>query len=225
MKVVILAAGKGTRLQPLTFTTPKPLIQVGNKSIIERIFENLPEEIDEVVLIVEHLKEKLEAYLGESFHGRKITHVVQGEKKGTFGALLSVQNLIKEGERFLVLNGDEIHTKEEIEKCLRYPRSLGVQKMIMPNYYSIILNENNYVKSFRPQTDAEKKVGVLVATGAYVLDADIFKHPGVVVGGDEYGLPQVVFAQKEEYPLKAVFTEKWIPINSFEDIERANKLC
>ena len=97
--------------------------------------------------------------------------------------------------------------------------------MVMPNYYSIILDNNGYVERFRPQTDEEKKVGVWVATGTYVLDTNILKHPGIIVTGGEYGLPQSFFAQMNEFPIKAVPTDKWIPINSLADIERANNLC
>lgn len=225
MKAVILAAGVGTRLKPLTLETPKPLIEIAGKPIIERIFESLPKEIDEVVMIVEHLKEKIKAHLGDNFLNKKVTYVDQGERKGTFGALLSAQDLFQENERFLVLNGDDIHKKEELEKYLEHPRAFGLQKMVMPNYYNITVDENGCVEKFRPQTEEEKLNGVLIATGAYVIDSNIFKHPGVVVFGGEYGLPQTILEQKSEFPIKAIVTEHWIPINSFDDIERANKLC
>ena len=59
MKVIILAAGEGTRMRPLTTDTPKPLLDISGKKIIERIIESLPDEIDEVVINVDYLKEKL----------------------------------------------------------------------------------------------------------------------------------------------------------------------
>ncbi len=224
MKAIILAAGKGTRLLPLTLETPKPLIQIGGKPIIDRIFNSLPEEIDEVVIVVEYLKERLKDRVGENFYGRKVSFVDQIEKKGTFGALLSARDLFKNDERFLVLNGDDMHEKQELEKYLHYPRSFGVQRMIMPNYYSIKLDRENYIEGFLPQNEEEKILGALVATGAYVIDANIFKHEGVSVYGGEYGLPQTILAQREDFPIKGIVTEKWVPINSFEDIEKAEKI-
>lgn len=221
MKAVILAAGEGTRLRPLTLETPKPLIEVAGRPIIDRIIESLPEAIDEVVMVVEHLRERVKKHLGENFQGRKITYVEQGSKKGTYGALLSAKDLL-EGQ-FLVLNGDDLHSKEELEKFIQVGRVLGVQKMIMPNYYSVEI-ENDFVKSFRPQTEEEKINGVLVATGVYTLDNGIFDHPGVLVYGGEYGLPQTIMAQKDLYPVKAVTTTGWVPINSLSDLEKANKL-
>ena len=222
MKAVILAAGVGTRLKPITLETPKPLIEIGGKAIIDRIFASLPSEVSEVVIVVDHLKDKIKSYVGEEFRGRKVFYIDQGEKKGTFGALLSTRHLFEGDERFLVLNGDDIHDHEELEDCIKYPRSLGVQRMLMPRYHNIILDNDGFVVGFKRQNDDENKE-ILVATGAYVLDSNIFNHPGVMVGGNEYGLPQSVFAQLNKYPLKAVETNKWIPINSIADIELADR--
>lgn len=223
MKAVILAAGQGTRLRPLTLETPKPLIEISGKRIIDRIFEELPPEIDEVIMVVDHLKEKIKSVLGDKFYDRKIVFVEQGDIRGTFGALLSAKDML-DNEKFLILNADDIHSRDELKKYLEHDRSFGIQKMVMPNYYNIDIDEEGFIKSFRPQTEKEKENGVYVATGVYVLDTNIFKHPGVSVFGGELGLPQTILAQKDNFPIKAVVTEKWIPINSFEDIEKAHRL-
>lgn len=222
MKVIILAAGEGTRLKPLTLETPKPLIEIAGKKVIDRIFESLPDEIDEAIIIVKYLKDKIKLHIGENFYNRRITFIEQGEKKGTYGALFSAKDALEKNERFLVINSDDIHSKEELEQYLTHPRSFGIQKMHMPNYYNINIDENGYVQGFRPQTEEEKTSGVYVATGVYVIDSNIFEHSGVVVYGGEYGLPQTILEQKDTYPIKAVTTQKWLPINSFEDIDRAN---
>jgi NDP-sugar pyrophosphorylase family protein len=224
MKAIILAAGEGTRLRPLTLTTPKPLIEVAGRPIIERIFESLPDQITEVIMVVGHLKEKIINHLGEEFLGKKVTYAEQGEMKGTFGALCCAKENIKDGEEFLVLNGDDINDKDELKKFMGGGRAWGLQKAVMPNYYSMQI-ENALVSGWKPQTDEERVNGAFIATGVYKLDSEIFKHPGVIVFGGELGLPQTILAQKDEFPIRAIITEKWIPINSFEDLERANKLC
>jgi UDP-N-acetylglucosamine diphosphorylase / glucose-1-phosphate thymidylyltransferase / UDP-N-acetylgalactosamine diphosphorylase / glucosamine-1-phosphate N-acetyltransferase / galactosamine-1-phosphate N-acetyltransferase len=221
MKAVILAAGEGSRLRPLTLETPKPLLKVAERPMLERIIESLPDAIDEAVLVVEHLKEKIKDHLGSNFNGRKITYVEQGSKRGTYGALFSAKELLS--GQFLVLNGDDLHRKEELEEFIQDGRVLGVQKMIMPNYYSVQI-ENNFVKGFKPQTEEEKINGALIATGVYTLDTNIFDHPGIEVYGGEYGLPQTIMAQKDIYPVKSVTTTGWMPINSFSDLENANKI-
>ena len=223
MKAIILAAGKGTRCLPVTLTVPKSLIKVGGVPIIERIFSSLPEDIDEVMIVVDHLKDKIEEYIGGNFYGKKVTYTLQGDKKGTFGALLSAKDLLINGERFLVLNGDDLHDKDELVKCTKYPRSMSVQKKIAPRYYSTKIDNDGNFLEFKSQTEEEKINGALIATGTYVLDTNIFKHEGIHLSGDEYGLPQTVSTQKDEYPIKVVETNGWISINTPEELEKAQK--
>src|ERR1700733_9983675 len=137
--------------------------------------------------------------------------------RGTFGALLSAKSLLYPDERFLVLNGDDIHDKKELENYLQYPRSFELQKMKMENYHSIHLNSNSFIEGFYPQTEEEKVGGAFVATGAYVIDTNVFKHEGIALRDGEHGLPQTLLAQKDEYPIVGIITQNWIPINSFED--------
>lgn len=223
MKAIILAGGKGSRLLPHTLETPKTLINIGGKTIIERIIESLPDEIEDVIIVVKHLQDKIKSTVGENFLGKKIFYVEQGEKTGTYGALLSAKDFFKEDERFLVTNGDDIHNTSEYVESMKYPRSMAVQKKVMPNYYKIVMDKNNYFLGFSAQTDEEKADGTLVATGVYVLDSNIFKHPGVLLGTGEYGLPQTALEQVKEYPIKVIETEGWIPVNTFKDIEEAEK--
>ena len=93
----------------------------------------------------------------------------------------------------------------------------------MENYHSIHLDNNAYIEGFYSQTEKEKQDGALIATGAYVIDANIFKHEGIALRDGEHGLPQTLLAQKNLYPIKGMITNEWIPINSFEDIEKVEK--
>ncbi len=221
MKVIILAAGKGNRLSPLTNTVPKPLIKINSKPIIDRIFESLPKEIDEIIIVVKHLKEKIISHVESSFNSRKIIFVEQIELPGTFGAISSVKNLIEKNEKFLVINGDDIHDKDELSKYFINSRSFGIQLMKMPGYHSIQVDNAGMVSGFSPQTDYEKENGAYIATGAYLLDSNIFINNGIKLRDGEYGLPQTILSQRNTYPIKGINTKKWISINSFNDIENA----
>lgn len=221
MKAIILAAGKGTRLLPLTLHTPKTLVEINGKTIIERIINSLPDEIDEVIVVVDHLKEKIKETVGDEFLGKKIIYIDQGEKSGTFGAIYSAKNLLNENERFLVTNGDDIHDRNEYIECIKHPRAMAVEKKIMPNYYSVQIDKDNNFLGFKSQTEQEKNNGAFIATGVYVLDSNIFKHPGVKLSIGEYGLPQTVLEQSKDYPVKVITTSGWISINSIEDLEKA----
>jgi len=71
MQCVILAAGKGTRLRPLTENCPKPLVEVGGKTLLDHIVGALPSSVDELIIVTGYLGEMIEAYCGTEFHGRK----------------------------------------------------------------------------------------------------------------------------------------------------------
>jgi NDP-sugar pyrophosphorylase family protein len=95
--------------------------------------------------------------------------------------------------------------------------------MKMEKYHSIHLYADGNIEGFYPQTELETQNGALIATGAYVTDTHIFAHEGIALRDGEHGLPQTLLAQKNKYPIKGVVTTGWTPINSFEDIERAEE--
>ena len=67
MQAVILAAGHGTRLRPLTYQMPKPLIKVADKCLIEHNIFNLPSEISELIIVIGYLGEQIQNYFGENY--------------------------------------------------------------------------------------------------------------------------------------------------------------
>jgi len=222
MKAIILAAGRGNRLVPITNTIPKTLIPINERPVIEHIFESLPDNINEVIVIVDYLAKKIIDQFGHNFKNIKINYAKQGNIRGTYGALLSAKKYLS-GERFLVLNGDDLHDKSELSNYLSNQRSFGIQRMNMPEHYMVETNQNNQFIGLREQNEKEKVDGALVATGAYLLDNQIFNYPGIKLKNGEYGLPHTLASIKDEYPLTIVTTKKWFPINTFEDLEKIKK--
>ena len=119
MKGVILAAGKGTRLRPLTDTRPKPLIPIANKTILEWNLDALNGLVDEVVIVIGYKGDMIKEKIGEKYGSMKIFYVEQKEQKGTGHALQVCSDYVK-GEKFIVLNGDDIFSQEDIKKCLKH---------------------------------------------------------------------------------------------------------
>lgn len=225
MKAIILCAGRGTRLQPLTDTTPKTLLLVKGKSILEHILENLPDEIHEVILIVDYLQEQIISFCKENAHKfhfslRCVPQIK--DQKGTLAALLSVRHLISQGERFLVLNGDDLVAKSDLEKMLIHHRSFAVQHAVMPNYYKVE-DQNGILNSFAKQTEQEQKNGVRIATGTYVLDDQIFDFPYTFLKGNEIGIPQTILQHKNMYSVSVVEFSTWKPINTIDDFEEVDR--
>ncbi len=117
MKCVILAAGEGVRMRPLTLVTPKPMIRVLGKPILEHIINDLPEKIDHIIIVVGYLGDQVIGYFGDRCARGKIDYVFQAEKKGTFHALSLCKDLLND-EKFLMLYADDLHGRENLEKCV-----------------------------------------------------------------------------------------------------------
>ncbi len=77
MQAVILAAGRGTRMGALTEHTPKPMLLVNGRPVLEYIFDSLPEEIDEVIIVVGYLGSVIQKHFGGFYKGKKILYVEQ----------------------------------------------------------------------------------------------------------------------------------------------------
>ncbi|OGZ35018.1 MAG: hypothetical protein A3A94_02760 [Candidatus Portnoybacteria bacterium RIFCSPLOWO2_01_FULL_43_11] len=115
MQAVILAAGQGIRLRPMTSFIPKCLLKVGKKPILEHTFSQLPNEIHEVIIVVGHLQEQIRKYFGRNFCGRPIRYIEQPEKLGTGHALFICKNSL-EDKKFLVMMGDDLYLKKRHQK-------------------------------------------------------------------------------------------------------------
>ena len=83
MQLVILAAGKGTRMEPVTHKIPKPMVPLLGKPKLEWTLENLPSEIDEVLIVINHLGKQIEDHFGDEFCGKPIKYVLQEKLDGT----------------------------------------------------------------------------------------------------------------------------------------------
>jgi len=96
VKAVILAAGKGTRLGELTKNTPKPMIEVAGKPVVEHVMRGIQRAgVNDFILITKYLSEKIEEYFGDgSRFGMRIQYVVQGDRYGTGAALGCAKDLV-----------------------------------------------------------------------------------------------------------------------------------
>ena len=224
MIAVILAAGKGTRFGKITEKTPKSLIPVAGKPILEHILFSLPSQINEVVLVIGHLGEKIKNKFGNKYEGRKITYV-NAELNGTGGALWQTRSCL-EKEKFLVLNGDDIYWKPELKNLIKHNWSAGLIKTLPPSpkYLTFELDKNNIILGARYPNNQELVKGIIMSTGAFVIDYNIFKYKLVQITKTEYGLPQTVLKAAKKYPIKGVMMKNCLQINCLKDKERAEEI-
>ena len=107
MKAVVLAAGKGTRLRPLTDDKPKGMVEVADKPLLTHCFEQLAElDADEFVVVVGYRKEDIISHYGDEFRGIPITYTHQREQKGLAHALLTVEEHVDDD--FMLMLGDNV---------------------------------------------------------------------------------------------------------------------
>lgn len=107
MKAVVLAAGKGTRLQPLTNDKPKGMVEVQDKPILAHCFDHLVElDADELIVVVGHLKERIIEHFGDEYRSVPITYTHQREQNGLAHALLTAEDHIDSD--FMLMLGDNI---------------------------------------------------------------------------------------------------------------------
>lgn len=221
MQCVILAAGKGTRLKPLTDNCPKPLVKVSGRPLIDHIVEALPSAVDELIIVVGYLGDMIKEYCGTEFHGKKVTYIVQEEQKGTAHALWLCKDLLR--GRFLFMFADDIHGKADIARMTSYSRALLAKTSDNPERFGVIVRnpDGTLFEIIEKPTHPPSN---LVSTGIMVLDDSIFKYePQTPVNG-EYYLTEVIERYARDYPIAVVEEEFWIAIGYPEDITRAETI-
>ena len=224
MKAVILAAGKGTRFGDITKKVPKALVKVSGKPIIEYTLSALPYSVKEVYLVIGHLGDQIKKHVGKEYKGIKIKYVELKNLTGTATAVFKAKRYLGK-KKFLVLYGDDIYNKKELGELVKQSWAFGLAKSIPPSpkYLNMVLDSKKYIIQALYPTAKEMKTGILISTGAYVMDSRIFKYKPVKLGNGEYGLPQTMLAAAKQIPIKGVVMKKWLQINSPEDIKKAGK--
>ncbi len=220
MQAVILAAGHGKRLRPHTHEKPKQLLEINERPILEYIFHHLPEEIDEVILVVGWLGEKIREYFGDEFSGRKIIYVEQKERLGTAHALSLCRDILK--DKFVVIMGDDLYDKEDIKRCLKRELCILVREVPNPQDFGVMeTNEDGTLKQI-VEKPAQPKTN-LINAALYILDKKFFDYPMVKIRSGEYGLPQTIAVMAKDRPVYLEKASFWLPIDTEEDLQKARE--
>jgi len=143
MKAIILAAWEGSRLRPLTNTTPKPMIKIFWKPIIEHNLEHIYKYVDEIIIVVKYKAEIIENYFWNNYKWVNITYHLQNDEKGTWAAIRWIQS----DSDVLILNWDSIFDKEDIKEIIKLKWYwVLVKKVQDPEKYWIFkINSNNKI--------------------------------------------------------------------------------
>ncbi len=211
MKAVILAAGEGKRLRPLTVSEPKVMIPVANRPILEYVVESLVKnDLNEIVMVVGYRKERIMSHFedGRKF-GAKIEYVVQEKQLGNAHALACARDRVNDD--FLVLSGDNIVDARAIGDLLRAggcPSALVVESE-NPSKYGVVTIEKGTIRGV-----VEKPLDLvsnIILTGMYCLKDSIFQMIDESIAQGEYGLSNVLRAVLDKHGVAPVFSDGlWI---------------
>ena len=222
MQCVILAAGKGTRLRPLTDNCPKPLVKVAGQTLLDHIVSSIPSAVDELIIVTGYLEEQIRAHCGTEFHGKKVTYVHQAEQKGTAHALWLCKDLLK--GRFLFMFADDLHGANDIARATSYTRSMLTLTTNTPEKFGIVVRHPDGTLA-QIVEKPEHPPSNLASTGVMVLDDHLFEFdPYAKENNGEYFLTDVLQEYAKQYPIAVVEQQLWIPIGYPEDIVYAEKI-
>ena len=221
-KVVLMVGGLGTRLRPLTEHTPKPMLKVGDKPILETIILNFKKYgFINIILSVSYKSEIIEAYFGDGKNfGVNIEYIHEEERMGTAGALSLMKEKID--EPFFVMNGDLL-TNINFEKMMNYHLSnnaiatMGVREYDFQVPYGVVNVDGVNIISIE-----EKPIQhFFVSGGVYVLDKSVL---GFIPNNKFYDMPTLfeTVIGKGEKSISFPIREYWLDIGRLEEFERAN---
>ena len=176
MKAMILAAGLGTRLRPLTLSRPKALMPVGNRPMIDRVIEYLKEyNVDELIVNAHHHKEQLVAHLddGRPFE-LNIRVKVEPEILGTGGGIKNTEGFWDD-EPFVVINGDILTDIDLIRAYQAHQKGDSLITLILHDcepFNQILINERLDIMDIAPKA----RPGRLAFTGIHIIEPEILSH-------------------------------------------------
>lgn len=221
-KVVLMVGGLGTRLYPLTKNTPKPMLKVGDKPILETIILNFKKYgFTNIILSVSYKSEIIENYFGNgNKFGVNIEYIHEEKRMGTAGALSLMKEKLKES--FFVMNGDLL-TNINFEHMMDYHSqnnsigTMGVREYDFQVPYGVVNVDGINIKSIE-----EKPIhNFYVSGGVYILSNEVLQY----IPQNEYFDMPTLFEKIIADGRKSIsfpIREYWLDIGRMEEFEKAN---
>lgn len=208
---MLLAAGVGSRLEPLTSQIPKPLVPIANVPVMEHLLRLLKAHgITEVCANLHYLPEKITEYFGSGEKlGMKLTFRYEEKLSGDAGGVRAMKDFLKD-DTFLVVMGDlltdadltEIINQHKAKKALS---SIAIKKVDDVTRFGIVVqDENGFITGFQEKPKVEEALSDLASTGIYVLEPEVFDH---IPETGEFGFGRQLFPQLVEKGLPVLGVE------------------
>ncbi len=234
MKGVILTAGEGTRMRPLTLSRPKTMVPVGGKPILQYNIEALKEAgINEIILVVGYQKEVIKEYFQDgSLLGVKITYVTQAERLGTAHAIGTLAGSIDGA--FIILNGDIIVDSQLIKDLITKYNSDHARTIFTlievedPSQFGVVEIKGDRIVNLVEKPAPGEAPSNLINSGIYLFDDDIFQAIKKTEKSPrgEYEITDSIKIQisEDEPVLGLKSNDKWVDIGRPWELLNVNEL-
>lgn len=224
MKAVILAGGLGSRLKPFTEVIPKPLLPIGEKSVLEIQMERLKSfGFNEVFLATNYKSEYVQNFFGDGTrYGIKLSISKEEKPLGTVGPLTLIKD--KLSEPFIVMNGD-ILSLIDFGKLYNFsisknnPLTITIKKIVTPYSFGNIYFDGDIVTGIEEKPD----IITYALAGIYVMTPEIFNH---IPTHTYYGMDTLIknLLMKNIPICKYEIEEYWLDIGRIEDYNKAQEI-
>jgi mannose-1-phosphate guanylyltransferase len=242
MKAMILAAGKGTRVQPITYTIPKPLIPILHKPVMEFLVDLLRDHgFNEIMVNVSHLAQEIESYfhdgqrfgveIGYSFEGSIGDQgELVGKAMGSAGGMKRIQDFAPFfDDTFVVLCGDAL-IDLDLTAAVKWHREKGslatvvmksVPKTEVSSYGVVVTDEDGKIQAFQEKPSIEEALSSDINTGIYIFEPEIFDY---IPSGEEFDIGSQLFPKLVELgaPFYGISMDfQWVDIGKVPDYWQA----
>lgn len=223
MKALILAAGKGTRMMPLTKHKPKCLIEVNGKPFLHYVLESLDKAgIEDIYMVVGEKMSMVEEFVEEFSDDVKL--IIQEERLGTGHAVLQAKEHID--DNFLILMADNLYSPEDILKMMKYDEFTYVAGYPSdhPQDYGVLIPKNGFLKEIIEKP--KKPPSNLVNVGLYKATPEIFNYLEKVEKSPrgEYELTDAITMLCDQDKVKHIKLDKyWIDMSIKEQLPEISK--
>jgi bifunctional UDP-N-acetylglucosamine pyrophosphorylase/glucosamine-1-phosphate N-acetyltransferase len=222
MNAIILTAGRGERMQPLSFEKQKHLLQLLGKSILEHDLDQLNNLVNEVVLVIrpDGICRAIKKTIGSRYKNIRIKYAIQKRALGTGDAVKAALPFIK--DKFILLNGDDLYDRKDIQKVLKKFPCLLAKEVAQPKFFGVVGAKRGMIESFieKPQ----KPESNLANTGFYFLPKEILNYSIKKSPRGEYEFTDYIKQFIKKHKLYAVEASEWIPISFCWNLLEANKV-
>lgn len=222
MQTVVLAAGEGTRMRPLTETRPKPMLPVAGKPLLwHTLTDAVKAGASRLIIVVGYEEGVVREYFGRELHGVSVEYVTQDDLTGTAAAVREAESVLTE-DSFVVLNGDVIYDRDGLAELYTHDAAIGAAIVDDPRPYGVLEVSGGTVRDIieKPSDPPSN----LVNAGAYVFPPQALAWLSTELSErGEHEITDVVHEMCQETSVSFVEFDSWLDVGRPWELLIANE--